>query len=192
METEIWKETQFNWISISSVWRVKRVWELLNSKINSWYHYVYIRKNEWCLSDKWRWACISIHKLVSMSFIPNPENKPYVNHINGIKTDNRVENLEWVTAKENTIHAWKTWLCKASKNNHYITNHPCKWKFWSNSILAKSVDQFTMDWVYIKTHLCIREAAKEIWRNYKNITNCCRMWRKSCWWFIWRYHVEIF
>jgi len=60
-----------------------------------------------------------VHRLVGGAFIPNIENKPTINHINGIKNDNRLDNLEWATYSENRQHAYDNGLQRPYKRNEY-------------------------------------------------------------------------
>lgn len=59
-----------------------------------------------------------VHQLVAKAFIPNPNNLPEVNHIDGNKLNNSLENLEWVTRGENNRHAWRTGLQKSGELHH--------------------------------------------------------------------------
>lgn len=74
-----------------------------------------------------------VHRLVASAFLPNPENKPQINHINGNKQDNRTDNLEWCSQSENMLHAWATGLQKREhkKNDSRsikITQYSCDMK----------------------------------------------------------------
>ncbi len=68
------------------------------------------------LGGKNKKMCVRIHRAVAETFIENPYNKPEVNHIDGDKSHNYVENLEWVTGKENVFHAFATGLCNPARN----------------------------------------------------------------------------
>jgi hypothetical protein len=66
------------------------------------------------LYDNGKPKSFRVHRLVAFAFIPNPDNKPHVNHIDGVKSNNLISNLEWVTISENQKHAFNIGLNKIS------------------------------------------------------------------------------
>lgn len=152
MSKEIWKDIKgyeglyqiSNYGNIRSIKRKNvRKDRILKSRLGSnGYYFIFLYKK----SER---KFFKINRLVAVAFIPNLENKPQVNHINGIKTDNRVENLEWVTARENINHALNTGL----KKHHIIM-------------------QYSLDNEFIKEWNRVSELRKYGFRENKIYFNC--------------------
>lgn len=131
------------------------------------------------LSDSKLKKTFKIHRLVAMAFISNPDNKPQVNHKNGIKTDNRVENLEWATSKENVNHKYDVLHQPYPK---WMRGRSGKLNARSRPVIQKSLDgKFIREWDSINL------ASKELGMNSGGISSCCRGASKKAYGFVWKY-----
>jgi hypothetical protein len=111
----------------------------------------------------------SVHRLVAEAFIPNPNNYPSINHINGIKDDNCVCNLEWCTIKQNIQHAYDV----LNMRNHY-----------------GSIKQYSKDGKFIKEYDSVREASRELGIHFGNIVKCANKQRNVAGGYVWRFHSD--
>lgn len=162
--------------------KVKQARIIILSHDTNWYHQFSLYNNKSKKHGR-------VHRIVAELFIPHPDKKSYVNHINGIKDDNRAENLEWCTASENTRHAWDNKLAKVSINNHFKLHNPWLWKFWSKNHWAKGVTQVTIDGLYVQVWGSIMDAHRATWIDQSSISMCCNNKRKSAGWFVWKFII---
>lgn len=120
----------------------------------------------------------SIHSLVANAFIPNPDNKRCINHIDGDKTNNHVSNLEWVTHAENSQHAIKSGLRDPHKNNH---------PKGSKVVNSRKVAQWSLSGRFIRQWDCISDAARFINCKPCMIINNAKGRTESCHGYKWSY-----
>lgn len=122
---------------------------VLRQNLSNRYLYVKLYKNQTKRS-------LRVHRLVALAFVPNPDGKPQVNHIDGNRFNNSASNLEWCTSSENMVHAIETGLFKPSTER-----------------TKKKVLQLSMDGEVIKEWSSLTEAAKSLKLQVPNISHCC-------------------
>lgn len=138
----------------------------------------YLRIN---LSKNDKPKTIKVHRLVAEAFIPNSENKPCIDHINTIRTDNRVENLRWVTYSENNLNPISLEKFIKSKKGK---NQP------ESSILKKSKPVLQIDkntGKIINLFSSSKEVERQLDFNQGNISSCCLGKQKTAYGYYWCY-----
>lgn len=135
----------------------------------------YLKVNLW---NGTKYKSYFVHRLVATAFIPNTEQKPQINHKNGVKSDNRVENLEWATQSENMRHCFDVLGHKAGYWN--------KGRFGKNSNRAKKVQQIKNDKVIAEFYGTM-EAERKTGISFSAISNACLGKSKTAGGYKWKY-----
>lgn len=147
----------------------KKIHILKSGKNHKGYLYV-------VLTNKYKKKTISIHRLVAQAFIPNPNNLPQVNHIDGDKLNNCVENLEWITNYDNMKHAMKLGL----RDKIY--------KHGKEHFKSVIVNQYDLNNNFIKQWYCVRDIERELGFDNRNVCACCRGKRPTAYGYKWKYN----
>ena len=122
-----------------------------------------------------------VHILVARTFIPNPENKPEVNHIDGNKKNNKVNNLEWNTRSENELHAYRNGLAKPSNKQKQAVAKYAKENY------SKKVVQYSLNGEFIKEWNSMHDVWRELGIRPSYICRCCKGLRNQTYGYIWKY-----